>query len=737
MHSSTNSLVDYTEQFIAKLSGVLNSFRQQSPNAELLSLLSRWEQQISQMRQYAQTHSHVSIAFVGGTGAGKSTLLNALLGVDLLPTHSFRTCTSAAIEVAHAARKTWRARLLFLPLQAWEDEKALFLEEVQASTRSGHSTFTYQDFLYKAWSMYRPRKGQPPMPFPLEHLLELLKEPLPAGLLSILEQGEMELKARSPAELKAQLEQYLTAESPAWPLIQEVRIEGPLPILQDGLHLIDLPGLNDPNPVREAIARKYLQQAEFLWLIFGTGRGLTREVVELMKDQHFMSQIILDGKVSALSFVGTRADDFVPELERRTLQMAPEASAQEIYQAREMLIKQQIQQQLSELTLWFGNRYKVSEQSQAVLNLIASTLQESPIYLTSALAYLSLQGWFPLPQSLFSSAEQTGVPALQAYMQSIVAEHGIKARKKLIRSQGQQMNSEILRLLSSLKHRRQLTGQERQQLSALQVQLTHLHQRQLQNVENTRQELQQALKLKQIQFEKQLLYAFTDLQRRLDILLEPWQELNWQYLARAVKQGGRYHSAGTGLQVDLLRDIVLFIESEVALDWYAFFQHHLLKELDQSRSLNAALLEQSLQELSETVKLALPSQLPRLQELSAQSQEIMDQSAYRLRKQAEQAVRELQKQMTELLESSVQQAMQPIFDKAAAGSGTGLKQYILDTLSTGLHQQLTGLGQEIQATLSQRLQILTGIIVACHETLAQELTRALETLSQLQGESSK
>ena len=127
----STELQDYTEQLIAKVQGVLAHFRQQPGRPGLDALLQRWEQQLQQMQRYAEEHAHVAIAFVGGTGAGKSTLLNAILEADLLPTHSFKTCTSAAIEVSYAARKSWRAQIQFLPLEAWESEKALFQAEVE------------------------------------------------------------------------------------------------------------------------------------------------------------------------------------------------------------------------------------------------------------------------------------------------------------------------------------------------------------------------------------------------------------------------------------------------------------------------------------------------------------------------------------------------------------------------------------------------------------------------------
>lgn len=719
------SLIDYTEQLIAKLQGVLAAFRSQAERAELLPMFTRWDGQLEQMREYAAANETVSIAFVGGTGAGKSTLLNALLAADLLPTHSFRTCTSAAIAVSYANRKTLQATIEFLPESAWEEEKNRFLEEVKTAGESGHSSFVHQDFLYKAWSLYRPRKGQPPMPFPLEQLLELLKEPLPASLSEQLAHGELVLKDKTPEALKQQLTRFLTAESPIWPLIRRVSISGPFEVLRDGLELIDLPGLNDPNPVREQIARDCLRKAEFIWLIFGTGRGLTREVVDLMKDQGFLNQIVLDGKVSALAFIGTRADDFVPELERRALALPEEADLEQIRSLREDMIRQQIQQQLSELTLWFGNRYKVSAQSSDILNLIARTLQQSPVFLTSALSHLVQLGWLPENSTRFNQPQQSGVPQLHDYMQEIVAEHGLKARKKLIRSQFQQMNQEIRRLLETLRHRQALRELDPAQQAALR--LSQLQQEQLKALNDIEAELKDSLRLKQIQFEKQWLYAFSDLQHRLEPLSERWQELNWQYLQRAVRDKGRYSSPRTGLSVDLTRDVLGFFETEVALDWYDFFQHRLLKVTDQAQALVSGLLEQSGQRAVELTA-AHPELSARLESLTQHGLSILSEQTFRSRRKLESLIRDIQRRIALMLESNLRTELEPLFSQAGALSGTGVKGQIISALESGLQQALPEISSRCRPELTEMLAELSAGIETHQASLSGILREQLELI---------
>lgn len=684
------SLLAYAHQYIERITPVLAQFSQRE--GPVKKVVDRWQQELEAIRVYAKTHQHVAVAFVGGTGAGKSTLINALIEAEVLPTHSFQTCTSAAMLIRHAARKSWRATLTFLPESAWVKEKEAFVEEARHSIETGQSSFVYQDFLYKAWALHRPRRGQPPMPFALSDLLAILEEPLPDSVRQLLTPEPLELKAKTPEDLKQQLRKYLTAESPLWPLVQEVLIEGPIPLLEEGLNLIDLPGLNDANPVRERIARDYLKQAEFICLTFNTGRGLTREVVDLMKDQQFINQIVMDGKVSALAFVTTRADDYQPELERRHLQLAPDTSPQMIKTNREQSIRQLILRQLSELTLWYSNRYKVSAASREVVQLIADTLSQSPIFITSALNYLLLQEDHAPTQIAFGDHDSTGVPALQQHIHQIAQTQGLKARKKVLRARFQQMNSEIKRLVHLLQ-------QKEQPLSAL---AAHQDYRlALQNLEVVLARVAEKQGRLQLAFQRKLLHAFSDLHGQAEHLEDLWGGLNWQYLAKAVAQEGAYTSPATGVQVNLLQDVYTLAEQAFAVEWYAFFQ---------------VLMPNHLQEIESMLSEA------------AQGFHLDDEALERLahhKSQFEAAgkmqLNHLRQQLQADIEAALKALMLPAFHEADTYKGSGRKQHMISTLMKALHQGLPGLGRALEETAGEQLEQCLGHIDTQTQALADEL----------------
>ncbi len=689
-----NNLVEYTDHYISRLQPILEKFGNGPERVK--ALVHRWQQELNTLRAYARTHQNVSVAFVGGTGAGKSTLINALIDADVLPTHSFQTCTSAAMVLRHAPRKTWRATLTFLPESAWEKEKQSFMDEARESMVSGQSSFVYQDFLYKAWALYRPRRGQPPMPFALTNLLTLLEEPLPESVRQLLSTEPLQIKAKTPEVMKQQLRKYLTAESPLWPLVQEVQIEGPIELLSEGLQVVDLPGLNDANPVREAIARKYLKQAEFVCLTFNTARGLTREVVDLMKDQQFINQMVMDGKVSALAFVATRADDYQPEMERRHLDLEASMSPRALHVARENQIQQLILRQLSELTLWYSNRYKVSPEARQIVQLIADTLTQSPIFITSALNYLLLQQEQKPTLEAFETAEHTGFPQLQAYIQNIASTQGVQARKKVLRVRFQQMNAEIKRLVHLLK-------QSEQPFETLEAQ--QAHRLACQKLEVTLGRVSERQGRLQLDFQRKLLYTFNDLQAQVDQLEDKWGGLNWQYLVKAVENQGQYTSAATGVHVDLIKDVTDFMTQIFAVEWYAFFQVNMPEHLDTT--------ERQLRDVLGEFALPKTTKQKWIQDLQQFTQFARIQ------------LNTLREHMQSYIEQSLTDLLLPVFETAAKHKGKGRKQQMIETLSQSLKTTLPETARQLETETGQQLENCLQRIEAQVIALGEDLRTPL------------
>lgn len=703
----STTLAQYTETLTTKLSQVIATFRKREADPELHQLFDRWETQLQALRHSAAEGETVSVAVLGGTGVGKSTLINTLLGVDLLPTHSFRTCTSAAVEIRYAPTKQIAVLLEFISPESWEAEKQAFLAEIIESRESGQNLLSHQDFIFKAWSLYKPQQGPPPLPFPLEELIALLEAPLPTALQNYLQKGSWTSRYRAAEQAKHELKQLLTAEGQLWPLLKRVQIRGPFEILKGGLQLVDLPGLNDPNPVREAITRAYLKQAEFIWLTFHLNRGLTRDVMELLKDRGFLTQIIMDGTLSALAFVGTRADEFVPALERQQLGLPAEASLEDILQARQTQIQARIREQLSELTLWFSHRYRIQSQIGDVLQLIGQTLNHSPLFLVSALEYQRLKGW-RAGEGLLTAVAQTGIMQLEAWLQEVVSQHGLQARKKMIRSQCQQMNQEIKRLLQRLQGVRNVQNLTPDTRTALRQQLLQARETLEQRLGQIRQELDQRQQTAQQTLLENYQNYLSQSRTELPELISRWGAYPWQTLQRAVRQQGRYTSPSSGNQLLLPEELSDFLLGGLAPVWNAYFNQSVEQEPDQ---ILTALL-QSLEHYAQTIQ-TLGSQTPEADSLAARLQEINQSCAEILHEQALQTGLRLQEDLKTsrrrlggLILKLTEDCLGTACAQAATLSGSGLKQQILQTLQKGLEHQWSELERQTRQEVNSQLQTL-------------------------------
>src|SRR5690606_22595064 len=93
------------------------------------------------------------------------------------------------------------------------------------------------------------------------------------------------------------------------PLISRVRIHGDFPVLSNGVVLVDLPGLNDPNPAREQVTKRYLEEARYIWLVCNSQTGIDRVFTEVLRDNGLFFRLFMEGRLEAFSVIATRIDD--------------------------------------------------------------------------------------------------------------------------------------------------------------------------------------------------------------------------------------------------------------------------------------------------------------------------------------------------------------------------------------------------------------------------------------------
>lgn len=204
---------------------------------------------------------HFSIGITGVLSAGKSTFLNALIGKDMLG-------SSAVPETANLSilkyGKSEGARVHFWSKDEWEQLRA---DSVLDSS--------LKDFLAKSEAHFK------------NTLTSYITTPPKSQDIALSE-----------------LSSYTSANhtSKMCNLIKEVELFVPLAFLQNGVEIVDTPGLDDPIRKREDITLSYIERCDMLIHVMNASCAATQ------KDIDFILEALLSFNIQRLLIVLTRID---------------------------------------------------------------------------------------------------------------------------------------------------------------------------------------------------------------------------------------------------------------------------------------------------------------------------------------------------------------------------------------------------------------------------------------------
>lgn len=697
-------------------------FIQERGNERLRQRWEDWHARFVWLKQQSHERPEVSISMVGGTGAGKSTLLNALIGARVLPVSNMKACTAAISEVSYA-EGPYRARIEFISRESWQKELDNLLADLREA-RNAHESAESGDprleisraAMDRLWTVYH-KEGQDRESFDPLTLEE------PETVRRVLDAGIAELENSHLPDFRKAVSRYLDSKHRYWPIVKRVLIQGPFDALQDGVKLIDLPGVNDPNEAREEVTRTHLKTCRFVWIVFNIKRALTRDTLHLMQSDDFLRQVVMDGRADALTFVGTASDDIDFETAIEEFDLDEDAAYADVIVARNKAVRSVVGDQLDDMAHRLA---RLGREDPDVAVKLAGKLKKSNILTVSAREYLRLRGLARTNPAGLEHVDQTEIPKLHSHMQQTSANYGLEAHIASLDRQLRMLVAEINREIQSqrtmLRSQAEVSEKQRKEMGAAVDAARSFLERDL---NDSKERLEQDLDASQGLLGERIKRAVDRAKLELEeATLLKWSKTHHATIKAVCRRGGVY--VGTTGRNDFPADLCKPILDGIAFAWSDFFGEKLKQILEKWTNRLRRNADDYRRRLFESLSSTadLPSGIVKnMSGIFETNDKILDEILAQISTEMENKILEKQRTLYEKVPEQVKASMQPAFEAAADERGKGMKQRIMETLSSHARQVSQIMFDDAREALLSGVRSLNRWITAEYTKMTEAVTR--------------
>ena len=667
----------------------------------------------------------VTIALVGETGSGKSTLLNAILGYRILPVGNMKACTAVIAEVSYEDTRSFKAEIEFVTRDSWDKEVRNLIQDLidakrfreEAQNTSMGEQEEVSAISKAAMDKLKAVYGQgPDQAFDPNHLVELpeIREALDGGRKAIVSEDF--------EKFRTELSVFLNSKQRFWPIVQTVRVRGPFQALSNGITLVDLPGLNDPNEAREAVTHGYLKTSRFVWIVFSVSRTLKKEMFTLMQRDEFLRQVVMDGRDEALTFVGTSADAIDLESGREEFSLPDDADAYAIISARNQEVRNEIARQLDELADRVAQMAQANDDQRLKLH---QQFRKSQVYTVSAREYMRLANIAKNNPGGMTTVDQTEVPALHKHMDRICASYGISLRAgthlKQLALIAEEIRSAIKAEYTRVAQQVNMSEQKREEAKRAASAARNFLREQL---EKAQEEYQTRLKEDQETLLLKLDQGIKRGESQLDRVLRGWSDFHWATLHATVRRDGRFASS-TGKK-DLPADLANPILNTISVAWAEYFGDKLGTTIDKASVGLRKIAQEFAAHLVNIVQKVggdAGEYANNLKQLVKSSEKVLDEIVSQSEQGAREYIEEQQRTLYERILKQIEANMRTSFRRAAGESGYGMKQRMLGALSEGAKSISVTMYDDVRKEIHKGMRSVVDVMGRKYEEMAEHIKR--------------
>lgn len=709
------------QYFITSFRGWLDNHGAPCLTAEHAALLESWREELAAAESLLEQKPELPIAFLGPSQQGKSSLINALLGENILAVGaSVGACTCVITSIHHHHSPDYRAEIDFISLKDWKNELRAMQAAMNASPTDDDTEADRREWEHeqkaaheKFESVYR---RDPPAD--LTSFIEHSTLSLPEHIAARMATGEPIILSEGNARtLRNGVRQYLVGreqhdDAHFWPLISRVRIYGNFPVLANGVVLVDLPGVNDPNPAREQVTKRYLDQSRYVWLICNSQTGIDGVLTQLLRDNALLYQLYMEGRLDAFSVVTTRIDDINLAAVLEQMGHDPEQFDDHhtpILAFRRQEITTHVQQNLLKIAGEIASRADHTSVREDFFQRVRSI----PVFPVSTNAYLHATGRMPLYRGMQLTPEESLLPQLISHLHTITQEQSyrrqIEASYRRLNLLHDQVHGFFLNQIRAVDLDSSAARQEWAQLEIVGTRAITDGQTALQEL---RIRSEAALAERCSSFDQRLTELESRATTALRAVFRSWGVIHWRSLQAAMRRGGEWYSASTGREFNFSRDVARAYLDLLPFIWEEFFGTHLAALVaDVAKN-----TQTELQKTAERIKGAMDMiqhQPPGIREaLGASLRTAAESFALQSGQVGAELTAQIQRTRQALAAGMVETAaifMSPAYSSAAADpGGAGIKRRMLDTLERYAEQHAPSLFINMRKELAEGVNVLQG-----------------------------